>query len=243
MTTQDPRAAGRPDRSWDAYREIVRSPDGHEQHQADESAWARKPASGSGGDLIEIGGNLTLWPWRGGRGTTVGFALVALVAGLLLGFAAGHLTGRTSRTPPKTAAKSITVVPLEGTGQIFFTGNRCAVQHGRMLQLGIEIDNRSGNTVTVDQIRSVLPLGGLRQVSSELATCGSLSLPGEAPLTTIANDASAWLTVNFAVTAKCPAPNPVLFVISYAALGKPASMYFNGFPDLSLVPYTGCRAR
>jgi hypothetical protein len=193
--------------------------------------------------VIETGGHLTLWPWRGARGTTIGIALAALVAGLLLGYAAGHLNaGAKGRPARATATKTAAPVSLPGIADISFTGNRCAIQHGRTLQLGIEIDNRSGSTINVDQIRSKVPLSGLSQIGSELGTCGSLQVLGGLPLTTVVDGATAWLTLTFVVKVRCPAPYPVLFVMSYDISGKKTSVYFDGFPDLSLVPYTGCRA-
>jgi hypothetical protein len=187
------------------------------------------------GDLIEIGGRPALWPGRGARAVAVGLALAALGAGFLLGFAAGQ-----HASPGKTRPRAVTRVPLPGEPQIFYTGNQCAVQRGRTLQLGIEIDNRSGQPIDVSRIRSVLPRGGLRQLSGEVATCGSLVVPGGLPLTTIVDGASAWLTMTFAVKVRCPASYPVLFVINYTIAGKVASEYFDGFPDLSLVSYSGC---
>jgi len=223
---------------------VVSPPDRDERHPADEATWTGRPAGGAGrGDLIELGGLPAAWPWRGLRATTIGVAAVALVAGLLLGFAAGHLTASPKRGPARPVSSTSAAAPPSEVSAIFYTGNRCAVQHGRTLQLGIEIDNRSGHTITVDRIKSALPLGGLRQIGSELATCGSLQVPGGVPLTTIADGASAWLTMTFAVQVRCPAPAPVLFVISYAIAGKVSSMYFDGFPDLGTVPYTGCRGR
>jgi len=227
----------------------VRSPDGKRRRPERDGlrAWrppAEAPGDAGDGDLVEAGGQPTLWPPRGARGTAVRLAALALAAGLLLGFAAGHLTAKPAM-PARAAGAQARIAaagPLDRTAEIFFTGNRCAIAHGRTLQLGIEIDNRSGSTITVSQISSALPEGGLRQIGSELATCGSLAVPGGLPLSTVASGASAWLTMTFAVKVRCPAPYPVLFVIKYAAAGKTTSMYFAGFPDLSQVPYTGCRA-
>ncbi len=151
--------------------------------------------------MIEIGGSgrRPRWPWRGVRRTAAGIALAALAAGLVVGFGAGRLTAvpKTRHTRPPASTASL---PLNSTTNIFFTGNRCALQRGTALQLGIEVDNLSGHTITVDQIRSELPLrGGLVQISSELATCGSLITPGGEPLTTIGNGASAWLSITFVV--------------------------------------------
>jgi len=223
----------------------VGSRDGDDRYQAGDPAGAGRSQSGDGeSDLIEIGGHPRLWPWLGARGTTAGIALAALAVGLLLGFAAGrHTGGAKARPAPRTTEKTAVAVPLIGDAGIIFTGNRCAVQHGRTLQLGIEIDNQSGSTITINRIRSKLPLGGLRQISSEVGACGSVTVPGGSPVTTVAAGTSTWLTATFAVKVRCPAPLPVLFVVDYAISKKAASVYYEGFPDLGPVPYTGCRAR
>jgi len=129
----------------------VGSRDGDDRYQAGDPAGAGRSQSGDGeSDLIEIGGHPRLWPWLGARGTTAGIALAALAVGLLLGFAAGrHTGGAKARPAPRTTEKTAVAVPLIGDAGIIFTGNRCAVQHGRTLQLGIEIDNRAAKLYDV----------------------------------------------------------------------------------------------
>lgn len=218
------------------YLESVR-PRGNQHRPRDRNlaGWA----AAGGDDLIELGGHLTLWPWRGRRGTAVGLALAVLVAGLLLGFWAGRLTAPHQARPVRTPKPTATFGPL--ASGIVFTGNRCAVQHGRTLQLGIEVANQSGSAVSVQWIKSVLPGHGLRQIGSEVGTCGSVPVPGGAPVTSIVPGATAWLTATFAVEIKCPAPLPVLFVVDYASSAKSSAQYYQGFPDLAPVAYSGCR--
>ena len=206
--------------------------------------------------MIEVGGLPGRWSWPG-PAPRAWAAVAALAVALAAGFAAGHLTAGspaprarptagTVASTPATAVRAPATPPAPAFAsgafpQIFFTGNRCSVQHGHALQLGIEIVNRSGRTITVNQIKSELPLGGLRQVSSAMATCGALPVPGGVPLTTIPDGTDAWLSMTFDVLIRCPAALPVLFAIDYATAGRLASVYFDGFPDLGSVPYSGCR--
>lgn len=226
------------------YGETV-GPAGGEEYRP--GSRAGRPRAGGPDDLVELGGHLTLWPWRGMRGRAVGFALAALAAGLVIGFGTGRITapGKLAATPGPTitaiSAPSATGGPQVGSG-IAFTGNRCAVQHGRKLQLGIEVANESGHAVSVLRISSVVPAHGLRQLSSETATCGSVPVPGGRPVTSIEPGSTAWVTATFAVLVGCPAPQPVLFVIGFGSAAGRYSDYYQGFPDLGSVPYTGCRS-
>jgi len=192
--------------------------------------------------MIEFGGSgrQPLWPWRGVRAVTTGIALAALAAGLLVGFDVGRMTAApkvTHSRPPASAAS----LPLSATPAIVFDGDRCALQRGKALQLGIEVVNQTSSTIIVDRITSRLPVrGGLVQTGSSLAACGELMPPGGPPSDTIASGASAWLSLTFAVPVRCPAPYPVQFVLKYTVAGKSLSAYLDGFPDLGQVPYTGC---
>jgi hypothetical protein len=225
------------------YGETV-APAGGEEYRP--GGRAARPQAGAADDLVELGGHLTLWPWRGMRGRAMGLAAAALAAGLVIGFGTGRLTApHKPAVTPKPAITAIsapsgTDLPQIGSG-IVFTGNRCAVQHGRKLQLGIEVANESGHTVSVLRIGSVIPGHGLRQLSSETATCGSVPVPGGKPVTSIEPGSTAWLTATFAVLVRCPAPQPVLFVVGFGSQVSRYSDYYQGFPDLGSVPYTGCR--
>jgi hypothetical protein len=102
------------------------------------------PDTAGDADVIEMGGHLLRWPWRSVRRPTVSIALAALVAGLLLGFLGGHFQAKTTGRPGPAA----TALPV-GYTAISATGNRCAVQLGHTLQLGIEIMNQSDRTAAL----------------------------------------------------------------------------------------------
>jgi hypothetical protein len=184
-------------------------------------------------DVLDVGGR---WPWDGPRGQRAGLAAAALVAGLVAGYLAGHLQ---AAVPAKPRPAASVIIPA-GETALADTGNRCAAQQGHGLQLGIEIENQSRRPVTLEHISPVLPLGGLRPVSSQAGSCGLLPGYGGRPVRSLAPGATGWLTVTFAVLIKCPQPIPVQFKVSYVQHGRSITASFDGFPDLGEVRYGNC---
>ena len=127
-----------------------------------------------------------------------------------------------------------------GDTAISATGSRCAVQLGHTLQLGVEIMNQSDRTVSMRQIRPVLPLRGLRAIASQWGACGSLPEPDLEQGTSLAPGATGWLTVTFDVMVSCPQPLPVGFKVSYMQAGRLVTAELDGFPDLGQVRYNNC---
>ena len=181
-------------------------------------------------------------------------ALAALVVGLAAGYGAGFAHGRGSAAP--TAAASATASP-SAAGQpapaASFSFNsapaltqgtdECSVQTGHQLQVGVDVTNSSSVPLTLGAVKAVLPLGGLKQVTSQWGTCGAVAnvlaphdildlLPGE----------TGWVTVTFQVAVRCPGALPVQFSVGYTADGKQATASLPGFPDLGQIPYSGCGA-
>jgi hypothetical protein len=193
--------------------------------------------------MIEMGGPPPRWPWGTARGPAISIALAALAAGLLLGFVGGHLQARVNGRPTRAATSAAAVFPVGDTA-ITGTGNLCAVQLGHDLQLGVEVVNRSDRTVALRQIEPVLPLGGLKAVTSRWGTCGALPElgpgPGPGQATALGPGATGWLTVTFDVMVGCPQPLPVQFKISYAQAGRLVTAELPGFPDLGQVQYNNC---
>jgi hypothetical protein len=182
------------------------------------------------------------WPGWAGRRTTA-LTAAALAVGLIAGYLAGHLQGRTPELsrPTKTAPAPASQQP---TAQDVYpaltaTGNRCAVQRGTTLQLGVEVANQSDHAVAVGRFRAVLPIGGLRSTATSVGTCGALPTGGPISLTLPAG-ATEWLTITFHVLVQCPQPMPVQFLVSYTDLGKSATAQLDEFPDLGQVTYSGC---
>ena len=225
--------------------------------------------------------------WPPSRGAAI-LGIAGLIVGLAGGYAVGygHL-GQAVRLSPSTVAgaggsavagsgvppvsaasggdsgassSSLNLTGLSGLAQ---TGGECSVQHGRELQVGVEVINLTGTPVTLGQATPVLPLGGLRPVSRQWAPCGALSpswkaadggtiifigVPsGEvgavsaAAASVLPPDGTAWLSVTFRVLVACPGPLPVQFSVSYRENGRTDTARLPGFPDLGQVTYSGCK--
>jgi hypothetical protein len=115
----------------------------------------------------------------------------------------------------------------------------CSVQTGRELQLGVQVTNESAGAVTLRQVKTIFPLGGLRALSQQWGPCGAL--PGQDQASNdLPAGASTWLTVTVKVLRACPGPLPVQFTVDYDWNGRPATVSLPGFSDLTNVPYTGC---
>ena len=233
--------------------------------------WARRPRW-----LPSLG-----WqPSRGGAILGIAGLIVGLAAGYALGYrnlgppvrpsratAAGAVPSAVavSVAPPAPAAfaggsgaysSSLSITGLSGLAQ---TGGACSVQRGRDLQIGAEVINLSATAVTLGQVRTILPLAGLRPVSQQWAPCGAISSPWQAEGGTFVfirastgevEDGSsavlppygtAWLSVTFQVLVACPRPLPVQFSVSYQQNGRTHTAQLPGFPDLGQVTYTGCK--
>jgi hypothetical protein len=196
------------------------------------------PRAAGDAEIIEMGSSPPRWPWGTAHGPGISIALLALAAGLLLGFAGGRLQARANGRPARAATSAATVFAVGDP--LIETGNRCAVQLGHALQLGVEVVNQSDRAVALRQIEPVLPLGGLKTVASRWGTCGALAGPGPGPATALGPGATGWLTVTFDVMVSCPQPLPVQFEISYAQAGRLVTAEFAGFADLGQVQYNNC---
>ena len=139
--------------------------------------------------------------WRPSRGAAV-LGTAGLIVGLFAGYALGYgRHARDGRPPGMTAghagpsavpaspAPSGSPTQAGGFGAyapaqgiagfagtvIDQTAGACSVQHGRELQLGVEVINLSGTTVTLGQVKPILPMGGLRALSQQWAPCDAIS--------------------------------------------------------------------
>lgn len=139
--------------------------------------------------------------WRPSRGAAV-LGTAGLIVGLFAGYALGYgRLARDGRPPGMTAghagpsavpaspAPSGSPTQAGGFGAyapaqgiagfagtvIDQTAGACSVQHGRELQLGVEVINLSGTTVTLGQVKPILPMGGLRALSQQWAPCDAIS--------------------------------------------------------------------
>jgi hypothetical protein len=225
--------------------------------------------------------------WQPSRGAAI-LGLAGLVIGLAAGYAFGYRHPAQVVRPAKAAAasalpssaagftaqvypppapggpaysSSLGITDLSGLAQ---TGGGCSVQHGRELQVGVEVINLSQTPVTLGQVKPILPSGGLRLASQQWAPCGALSstwqaadggmivliksstgvvevgsaTPGGAAV--LPSNGTAWLSATFQVLEACPSKLPVQFSVSYQQNGRTHTAQLAGFPDLEQVPYTGC---
>ena len=196
--------------------------------------------------------------WRLSRGAAA-LGIIGLLAGLAVGYAAGHRQPGQARPAPRpqgsaapgpavpTAGSAGSAASVASAAQSVFglsltqTTAECSVQHGRELQLGVEIMNPSGEEVTLRHVDPVLPLGGLRALSQQWGPCGVLPQgQDQTGVELLPPGASTWLTVTFKVLVRCPGPLPVQFTVDFDWNGQPAAAILPGFPDLSGVPYAGC---
>jgi len=217
--------------------------------------WARRPRW-----LPALG-------WRPSRGAVI-LGIAGLVVGLAVGYALGYrhlgqavrpsrataagavpsaVAGSAAPSGPATSAgspgaysSSLSIAGLSGLAQ---TGGACSVQRGRDLQVGVEVINLSRTAVALGQVRTILPLGGLRLVSQQWAPCGAIlpSSENAAGAAILPPFGTIWLSVTFRVLVACPRPLPVQFSASYQENGRTDTAQLPGFPDLGQVTYTGCK--
>lgn len=196
----------------------------------------------SAGDVLELGSRQLSILWRRPPPIAVILAAAGLLVGLVAGYAVGNRHARDSAAPlsRSRAASSPTTPSAAGAFTLTQTDRQCSAQIGRALQLGVQVTNPSATGVTLRQVKVVLPLGGLEEISQAWGPCGELSTGGEVPDTAVPAGASAWFTVTFKVLVKCPGPLPVQFTLEYDQLGRAATIHLPGFDDLSHVPYASC---
>lgn len=236
--------------------------DGSQRNDAGSSPWADDSAT----DVVEQDRRRFFpslnWPsphWRPPRGAAILLA-VGLVIGLAAGYVAGYRQGPRAAGPPTASSSSASPLPGPAPVQTFIVGTpipikdgsavipggpaliqdtgTCSALSGRELQLGVQVTNESAQPVGLGQIRTVLPLGGLRVVSQRWAPCdasGAVQVPDS-----LGPGDSTWFSVTVQVLVACPEPLPVEFTVGYTWAGEHAAAHLPGFPDLSQVSYPGC---
>ncbi len=171
----------------------------------------------------------------------------ALVAALVIGIAIGFASGRHSANsvPATTVTRSARTSSPPSFGSIEYPtiGARCSAQSGTRLQLGVEIVNPSDLPLTLNRVRPLLPLGGLRTKGITRGACGQLLPTRSADAIAgyeIAARASVWITIEMDVLMSCPAPIPVQVRLEFTQFRHQYTAELNPFADLGDVPYSGC---
>jgi hypothetical protein len=207
--------------------------------------------------------------WRPSLAVAAG---AALIVGLATGYTAGDWHARDAATPPRvstspavstssslasTSPSQASMSPssaVDGQPTFFMFADSpsltqdteaCSTQTGRLLELGVQVTNQSPQALTLQSAVAKLPLGGLKQVAEQWATCGALpsaAAPDQVDVVLLPG-ASTWLTVTFQVKVRCPGAYPVQFTVGYhKESGGQGTASLPGFADLSEVPYSGCPA-
>jgi hypothetical protein len=204
--------------------------------------------SRAGGRPIEPGGDVVSTEASPRRRWARVAAL--LVAGFVLGWGAGYDQG-SQDAPPDTAGppgRAGTTAPVVGgAAGLQATGERCALQIGTQLWLGMELVNTGPNRLVLRRVRINLPLGGLNETSILLGACGQLEAldaaedAGGSPEAEVDPSASAWVSGIFDVLEDCPAPYPVQFLVDYTdPSGSNHAVASGSFSDLGDVEYSRC---
>jgi hypothetical protein len=181
-------------------------------------------------------------PRLSGRGR---LGLILVVVAALAG--AFVLLGRTpaadeAPTPvPSTAPAFLKPPPGPGQRQYLAVTAICGVATDRRTTMAItfEVSNVSRYDVTIDAVRSVLPLPGLRPQPATAG--GSCPKPGRQPVAgPIRAGRLRYFTLHFGLPKTCPAPNPVFVRITFHAAGFAESNYSILEPDLAVPEFDAC---
>jgi hypothetical protein len=180
--------------------------------------------------------------------------VAGLAVGLVVGYTAGHRGSHSTvaapvSTPSAPASSQVQLgatspedgPPLGGPDSLVQSGSQCATQIGRhLLQLGVQVTNRSATLLTLDRVTAEEPLGGLRVAGHHWGPCGELHSADAFPARVIPPETSTWFTVTFRVLVRCPGALPVNFSAAFFQHGRKFTAQLPGFVDLGHVPYTGC---
>jgi hypothetical protein len=179
--------------------------------------------------------------------------VVALLAvGFVLGWGVGYDQGTedaptSDNAGPTGPAGTTAPAAGGGTAGLRATGERCAVQVGTQLWLGMELVNTGPGRLVLRRVRINLPLGGLDETEVLLGACGQLEAldaardAGGDPEAEVDGSASAWVSGIFDVLEDCPAPYPVQFLVDYTdPTGDNYAVASGSFNDLGEVDYSGC---
>jgi hypothetical protein len=166
--------------------------------------------------------------------------LVGLVVGSIAGYFIGHSGGPSDSRPPTAGRAQPAGAALGSASAVTPTGERCSAQHGRMLELGVQVLDTADTPVVLHRVTAYMPSRGLRAAGGGWDTCGAIGPVPPPPTLKVLPGATAWATVRVRVLVGCPMPYPVELRLRYSQRGARHTTTIREFPDLSHVGYTGC---
>ena len=183
--------------------------------------------------------------------------IVALVATLAVGIAAGYLGHGSGTQPDARATATVTATVTAPTiasggaspslagepGDAVAVGDRrCGRQLGRNLELGVDIVNVGAVPVIMTGVAMTF-LGnpaGLRARAVRTGTCNQVGPHGEVRGYELAPNASVDLVALVRVRIDCPGPYPVALHVTLRIHRQPVTITLPAFNDLGGVRYSGC---
>jgi hypothetical protein len=205
-----------------------------ERMSSDDPPQSDPPAAPDDGKVIEMGGAPP--PERRGFNRPFRWRLVVGIAVLVAGGGIGYLIS--DRQSPGDAA-----FPPDGRSEasavsaVTSTGATCSMQRGTALSIGVQLVNRAGHAVNLDQMLVELPPGSrLDLMAGYWGPCGTSNPSAQPRAVALEADATTWVSATVATRVPCAIPDPVVFVIDYDG-GHKLRVPFNALGDGR---YTGC---
>jgi hypothetical protein len=204
------------------------------------------PSEPDGGDVITGRTPRPPLRWSLRPSWLAGLLLVALAAGLCIGYAV-HGDKRITTTGPSgfpSTSGSPAGSVLAEFPSLQATGNMCSGQpdQSHRLMVGVEITNGAPRPIVLSDVKGVFPLGGLRVVDTQVGACDNTSTQHVAGHL-FEPSATVWISLTLDVLVRCPGPLPVSFQVDYTIDGAAGTQEVHGFSDLGNVPYPGCPTR
>jgi hypothetical protein len=179
-----------------------------------------------------------------GAGLPWGLWVALGLAGLIGAFVLLGRTGTADQPPtPVVSSAPAILQPPPGPGQRQYLGVTAicgiATDHRTRLSVTFEVSNVSRYDVSIDTMRSVLPLDGLRP--QPVTSGGNCAKPGRAAVPGLLGAGrTRYFTAHFALPKTCPAPYPVFVRINFRAGGFSETSFSILENDLAVPDFDAC---
>jgi hypothetical protein len=188
-------------------------------------------------------------PARAGRWTRIAWAVIgafvlgAAIVSLMNRPPASHHPAAAAPSDPLGPAASF-VPPVDGTqpGPPYVTvGLVCQVRtdHRATLDVAFTLVALTDESVRVVSVEPVLPLGGLREVSTTVSA-GTCSHPEATAMHQLNGSEYLIVTMHLALTGGCPGADPVMATVHELVDDRPATDQIPVLPDLGEVSFSTC---